>query len=65
MFRTEGDILARLDELREQRAEAKRAEAKRAEAAILSDILDVLAIAGAMRVNGEPISRSVLIDPVP
>lgn len=57
MFNTEADVLARLDELRD-----KRAEAKRAEAAILADILDVLRVAGAMRIDGEPIDRSVLIE---
>lgn len=56
-FDTEAEVLARLDKLRR-----KRAEAKRTEAAILADILNVMRIAGSMRINGEPIDRSVLIE---
>lgn len=57
MFNTEADALAHLDELR-----GKRAEAKQAEAALLDDILDALRAAGAMRIDGEPIDRTVLIE---
>lgn len=56
MFDNETDVLARLDELRQQRNEAKQAEA-----ALLAEILRVLRIAGTMRIDGKPIDRSLLI----
>jgi hypothetical protein len=55
-YGSEAEVLARLDELRAQRAEHQTA-AK----AALNEIKDVLRIAGGMRFGGQPINRSLLI----
>ncbi|QGK69605.1 hypothetical protein GIY23_08815 [Allosaccharopolyspora coralli] len=57
VFDSESEALARLDELREQRAAAKRAAAS-----ILEELKAALRAAGALRIDGVAINRSVLIE---
>lgn len=57
MFETEAEVFAYLDELRQRRAEAQRVEAE-----ILDQIKSAVRQAGALRIGGEPINRSKLIE---
>lgn len=56
-FRTQSDVFARLDELRQQRDDLKARER-----ATLSEIKDVVRTAGGLQFDGEPINRTLLIE---